>query len=326
MDTTRIASLRQMVEAGLRGLVAAHERGPNSLYAPVRYVLEGTGKRLRPIVLLLVAQSLGVRPKAALPAALAVEVFHTFTLVHDDVMDHADERRGRPTVHQKWDENTAILCGDYLMGLSYDLLARLDTPHLARIIRTFHRMVARLCEGQALDEHFETRRNVSVPEYLGMIGGKTGALLELALELGGLLGDAPESMLADLRESGAHLGRAFQIQDDLLDLTANPDRWGKPIGADLIEAKRAYLLLRALQVAEGETYRWFERILSEGGLPTDEVAEARRRMDALGILTDTRAEVVQAYTRGLAGLQGLPDGPARDALFALIQQMQERAH
>ncbi len=323
---TLIPSLRQAVEEGIQDLVHLHDRGPASLYAPVRYVLEGEGKRLRPIVLLLVARSLGVETQRALPAALAVEVFHTFTLVHDDVMDHAHERRGRATVHQKWDENTAILCGDYLMGLSYDLLAQLETPHLSRIIRTFHRMVARLCEGQALDEHFETRTDVSVPEYLGMIGGKTGALLELSLELGGLLGDAPASTLEALRASGIHLGKAFQIQDDLLDLTANPDRWGKPIGADLIEAKRAYLLLRTLQVAEGKSYDWFARILSNGGLAASEVDEARTRMDALGVLSETRTLVTDSYQKGLAGLRQLPEGPDRDALLELVQYMQERMH
>ena len=165
-------------------------QAPESLYEPVRYILSSGGKRIRPLLVLLTAEAFGgeTARAGALPAALAVEVFHNFTLVHDDIMDHAATRRGRETVHTRWSEPVAILSGDVMMGVSYDLLSRAATRDLGALLQPYHTMVRRLCEGQALDLAFETQDAVSVEEYLAMIDGKTGALLELALDVGALLG------------------------------------------------------------------------------------------------------------------------------------------
>ncbi len=314
--------LTTLVDARLRTLDLPAE--PAILYDPVRYVLDGGGKRLRPVLLLLAAEVFDVPTERALPAALAVEVFHNFTLVHDDIMDHAAERRGRPSAHVVWDESTAILAGDFMMGLAYDLLARTETGRLAEIVRTFHRMVARLCEGQALDEHFESRSAVSVPEYLDMIDRKTGALIETVLLLGGIVGDGDEEELAALSETGRAWGRAFQIQDDLLDLTAEDDRWGKTIGGDLMEGKKTYLLLRTLERAEGAERAWFERIVTDGGLDEAEVPEARRRMIALGVLGEARDRILQHYADGERALAALPAGPGRDRLGWVAGRMARR--
>lgn len=319
-----VERLRAMVDEALASLVP--HRGPAALYEPARYVLAGKGKRLRPVLLLLAAEVFDVAPQRALPAALAVEVCHNFTLVHDDIMDHADARRGRPTVHVKWDEDTAILCGDYLLTLAYDLLAQVETRHLSDLMHVFSGTVTRLCEGQVLDKAFETRTDVTVNDYFHMIDCKTGALLQGTLEMGGIIGEASDQQRAVLRKIGADVGRAFQIQDDLLDLVADSARWGKPIGGDLIEGKKTVLLLDTLERAEGEELSWFSRIIHNGGLPAPDVAEARRRMERLGVIEDTRKAVVQHTTGALSFLDELPSGHAVETLRWLVQQMQARLH
>lgn len=316
------AALRHMVEDGLTRLALPSE--PAELYDPVRYALGGGGKRLRPVLLLLAAEAGGGDASDALPAALAAEVFHTFTLVHDDIMDHAAERRGRPSVHTVWNESTAILAGDLLMGLSYDLLARTPTRELASLIRVFHRMVMAVCEGQALDEAFETRDDVTVADYVDMIGRKTAALLVCVMELGARVGGADAETTLRLTAAGNALGHAFQIQDDLLDLTADDAGWGKVIGGDLIEGKKSYLLLRALEVAPHEDRRFFQRILANGGLEAALVPDARRRMERLGVLADA-AEAVLSHTRlAERALTQLPPSQARHTLIWLTRRLASR--
>ena len=247
-----IGVLRRRVDDRLSDLIVKSD--PGDLYEPARYVLAGGGKRLRPIILLLAAEGFGVEEEVAFPAALAVEVFHNFTLVHDDIMDHSDERRGRPTVHTRWSEDVAILAGDYLMALSYRLLSESPAPVLPEMLSVYHEMVAELCEGQTLDKVFEGRDDVTVEEYFSMIDAKTGALLRTCLELGAILGGATDAERAAVRDAGTFVGRAFQIQDDLLDVVAQDARWGKPVGGDLIEGKRTYVLLRTFSVLEGESF------------------------------------------------------------------------
>jgi geranylgeranyl diphosphate synthase type II len=323
--TAGVEPLVEEVERGLAALPLPEE--PATLYAPVRYVLDGGGKRVRPVLVLLAAEAFGgeAARRRALPAALAVEVFHNFTLVHDDIMDGASARRGRPTVHVRWDPGTAILAGDLLMGLSYDLLAQVEDADTAALVRRFHRMVLRLCEGQALDAAFERRADVTVPEYLDMVERKTAALLEAALEIGGRIGGAGEAEQAALGVAGRELGRAFQIQDDLLDLTAEHDGWGKAVGGDLVAGKRTFLLLRALERAEGPERAWLARVL-DGGLPAADVPQARVTMERLGVLEEARAAVRRHSEAGLRALGALPDGPAAEALRALAADLIGRQH
>ncbi len=322
--STHVAELRQMVEAALPQLVD-ELREPAELYAPVRYVLSSSGKRMRPVLLMLAAELYGRPAATVLPAALAVEVFHAFTLVHDDIMDHAAARRGRPTVHVRWDEATALLCGDYLMGLSYALLGQLEGAPLSRVLALYHRMVERLCEGQALDKAFETRSHISVAEYLQMVDGKTSALLELCLQLGGLLGGASANDLATLEQLGRNLGRAFQIQDDLLDLTATSDQWGKPIGADLLEGKKTFPLLAALEQAEAAEQAWFYERLQRRFRP-EEIPEARQRLERLGGLEAARRAVAAYLNEARAALAQLPNGLAAEALAWVLEVLEQRSH
>lgn len=317
-----VATAREEIHHGLATLDLPSE--PSSLYDPVRYILDGGGKRVRPLLVLLTAEAFGGEDARlrALPAALACEVFHNFTLVHDDIMDRSPTRRGRPTIHTRWDEATAILAGDVMMGLSYDLLSQTRSDDPAALMAAYHRMVRRLCEGQARDMEFETRDAVSVADYLQMIDGKTGALVELAMDLGAQIGGAEAPAREAVQRAGHALGRAFQIQDDLLDLTADTEAWGKPIGGDLMEGKKAFLLLRALERATGEDRLWFERAL--GGLDAAEIPEARDRMEALGILDEAREEVLR-YTRiGDEGLSVIPDSPAGEALRGLALGLARR--
>lgn len=314
-----VEALREAVERGLAGLAFPAE--PAALYEPARYALEGGGKRIRPVLLLLAAEAFGAPTERALPAALAAEVFHTFTLVHDDIMDRAPTRRGRPTVHVRWSEGTAILVGDLLMGTAYELLARTETARLPEMLRAFHRMMLRLCEGQTLDESLARAPEATLEAYLDMIDRKTGALLEAALEIGTLVGGGDAEARATMRRAGRALGRAFQIQDDLLDLTAEGDGWGKAIGGDLVEGKKTFLLLSAL---EHDGNGWFRRIVREGGLPPEEVPEARRRMEALGVLEAAREAVGRYASEGEAALGALPEGPAAEALLWLARSLAHR--
>ena len=196
------------------------------------------------------------------------------------------------------------------------------------MIRVFHLMVTRLCEGQALDEQFEAEDHVTVERYLDMIDRKTGALLEAALVLGGLVGGAGEDERTSLAEAGRAFGRAFQIQDDLLDLTADDEHWGKAIGGDLTEGKKTFLLLRALERAEGDAdgdhHAWLRRIVTDGGLAVDEIDEARRRMDALGVLDEARDEVLRHYDIGERAVRALPEGRGRDGLLWIAGRMAQR--
>ena len=314
--------LRADVDAGLAALDLPSE--PAGLYGPVRYVLGGGGKRVRPALVLLAAEAFGGdgARRRAMRAALGVEVFHNFTLVHDDIMDRAASRRGRPTVHEKWDTPTAILAGDLMMGLATSLVARTEGADVAALQASFYRMVARLCEGQSLDMAFERRADVTVAEYLAMIDGKTGALLELALELGARIGGAEDAEVTAMREAGVALGRAFQIQDDLLDLTAQAAALGKTIGGDVLEGKRTFLVVAAHETA-GPDRAWLDAVLA-GAVGADGVSDVRERLRTLGVL-DRAARAVSDHTgRAEAAFAVLPDSAAADALRQLARALATR--
>ncbi len=319
-----INELREAVETALARLETRTE--PEYLYAPVKYVLSGGGKRVRPVLFLLTADAFGVATKQAMPGALALEVFHNFTLVHDDIMDHASSRRGNETVHVRWDDGTAILCGDYLSAMSFDLITQLQTPHLPSILAVYHRMIRLLCEGQALDKEFETRKQVTVDDYIHMIDRKTGALIQAVFEIAGLLGSASPQVVQKLSDLGLHVGRAFQIQDDLLDLTAENAKWGKMVGGDLVEGKKAYLLLRALESSDEEVVAFFSRIVEDSSLHPEKIPQAKVLLEEAGILEDARQAVMYHSAAAQNCLSVIPASPAAKALKTLILSLQARMH
>lgn len=226
------------------------DRAPHSLYAPVAYFMTLGGKRLRPLLALMGCEMFGRPAEAALPAAMAVEVFHNFSLVHDDIMDEAPLRRGMPTVHEKYSANTAILSGDAMLIESYHFLCQSPADaSLSRLMHIFNQTALEVCEGQAADMDFETRDDVSLPEYLRMIEQKTAALIGGALALGAVIGGAGEEDTAHLDAFGRNIGIAFQIQDDLLDTYGDPAKFGKQVGGDILQNKKTLLVLRTLEMA-----------------------------------------------------------------------------
>ena len=218
---------------------------PELLYAPIRYSLSGGGKRLRPLLLILSCRLFSGDMQRALPAAAAVEVFHNFTLLHDDIMDNSLLRRGKESVFAKWGQNAAILSGDAMMISAYKLLEKVPAEVLPRILRIFNQMALEVCEGQQYDMDFEQKQKVSVVEYMNMIELKTSVLLAGAAMIGATLGGATEEQIAQLRRFAVELGLAFQLQDDLLD-SYGSDQWTKPVGGDILEHKMTYLMISAM--------------------------------------------------------------------------------
>lgn len=241
----RLSDYAIMFEEALKEL---HIEGmtPASLYAPVAYAMESGGKRLRPTLLLMAVEAFGGDVEKSMPAALALELFHNFTLLHDDVMDKSDTRRNRPTVVKRYGESAAILSGDAMLGLGERQLAEVDADKFAAVNKIYQRMAADVYAGQALDMEFENRDDITVEEYTEMIRLKTGALLGACAEIGGVLSGVNEKQAQKLREYGENLGIAFQIEDDWLDTFGDSTTFGKPIGGDINNNKKTFLLVSAL--------------------------------------------------------------------------------
>ena len=222
---------------------------PSNLYDPLRYFMQLGGKRMRPILTLLGTELFGEKKEKAINAALSVETFHNFSLIHDDIMDEAPLRRNQATVHHKWNQNIAILSGDVLFVKAFQLLAKHEPHQLANLLELFNKTAIEVCEGQQMDMDFETRSDVTIEEYIEMIRLKTSVLLGCALEMGAIVANASQSDKKLLYTFGQHIGIAFQIQDDILDLYADPEKFGKQVGGDVISNKKTLLNLKAIELA-----------------------------------------------------------------------------
>ena len=230
----------------------AQVREPKNLYEPIHYILGLGGKRIRPTLTLMTAEIFGADYAKALPAALAVEVFHNFSLVHDDIMDDAPLRRGNETVHEKWDLNTAILSGDAMLILAYQYFEKYEPKVFRDLAKLFSKTAIEVCEGQQWDVDFESREDVTIPEYLKMIQYKTAVLVAAAMKMGAIISETSEENCELIYDFGLNLGLAFQLQDDYLDAFGNPDTFGKQVGGDIIENKKTYLYLKAQEFANAE--------------------------------------------------------------------------
>ena len=269
---------------------------PESVYAPIRYVMEGGGKRVRPVLVLLASQALGGDSRNALPIAAAIEVLHNFTLVHDDIMDSASLRRGRATVHTRWDTNIAILAGDTMMGVMLrQLTALAEHRRFSEIVNLFTDGLIEVCEGQALDLELEQKDIVTPDEYILMIQKKTSSLLKVAACGGALAADAPPESVRAMLDFAVALGTAFQIQDDLLDLTADSSLLGKVSGGDIVEGKRTFLIVEAMQRCRGADAALLQEFLESGGLPAERVPEMKSMLRRNAIF-DIAEEQVAHYT------------------------------
>ena len=222
---------------------------PKNLYEPVDYILQLGGKRIRPVLTLMAASIFSEDYKKALPAAFAIELFHNFTLIHDDIMDDAPMRRGEKTVHEKWDLNTGVLSGDAMLILAYQHFENYAPAIFQKLAKLFSKTALEVCDGQQLDVDFETRNDVTIPEYIHMISLKTSVLIGAALKMGAIVSEANEEDTQKLYNFGFNLGIAFQLQDDYLDTFGDPLTFGKQVGGDIIENKKTYLYLKTLEVA-----------------------------------------------------------------------------
>lgn len=287
---------------------------PISLYEPIRYIMALGGKRLRPMFTLLSYSLYKDDVTRILPYALAVESFHNFTLMHDDIMDKAPLRRGRVTVHKKWDTNTAILSGDVMLIKVYDMFLSLEANHLRTVLPAFNDCAAQVCEGQQWDMEFETTDRVSEKSYLNMIRQKTAVLIGFSLELGAILADAPEEDRRALREFGINIGIGFQLKDDLLDAYADPKKFGKQVGGDILANKKTYLLIKALEKATGKTKKellaWLEVTKVRG---REKVTAVKEIYDLLNIPAVTDRKVNHFFLKGFENLAALTVNPSRIA-------------
>lgn len=302
---------------------------PSELYEPIRYLLQGGGKRVRPLLVLLAAESVGGKVPEAIPAAIAVELFHNSTLIHDDIMDRSAVRRGRPTVHVQYNESTAILCGDVMFGIAMKLVTQSavnsSQPHT--VYEAFAQGFIDVCEGQALDMAFAERPNVSVEEYFLMTEFKTARLLEACVSIGAAIANATPAQSEALQLFARHVGLAFQMQDDILDLEG-AEEFGKIPGGDVIEGKQTWLVLRAREVAGKATSEWrgvIDDFFNQRGLPEHRVHEMRACIEGLGVLDEARALVQHHTSEATNHLHILPESAARTLLERLATQLISRS-
>ncbi len=261
-----------------------YERQPHSLYSPIQYVLSIGGKRIRPILMMLAYNLYEEDPVKILPVASAIETYHNYTLLHDDLMDHADVRRGHPTVHKKWNENTAILSGDSMLVLAYERLAQCPAEKLKPVLDLFTETALQIGEGQQCDMDFESRNDVREEEYIEMIRLKTSVLLACALKIGALLADAPASDCENLYMFGEKIGLAFQLQDDYLDVYGDPKVFGKAIGGDILCNKKTFMLINAYLRADAEERKELDEwINAEHPDPQQKIAAITAIYNRLGI-------------------------------------------
>ena len=268
---------------------------PAELYEPISYILSIGGKRMRPALLLMACDLFGGDVEAALPPALAIEVFHNFTLMHDDIMDNAPLRRGRTTVHERWNKNAAILSGDVMLVEGYKLMMQVRDNILRRVLDIFNETAVGVCEGQQLDMTFETSNDISIIEYINMIRLKTAVVLGGALKIGALIGEADDKDADLLSDFGVNLGIAFQLQDDILDVYGDPLKFGKQVGGDIISNKKTYLLIKALELVQGfdaeELQRWITFITFDA---TEKVAAVTEIYNKVNVRQYAEEEM-QAY-------------------------------
>ncbi|MCJ8211520.1 polyprenyl synthetase family protein [Mucilaginibacter sp. RS28] len=290
---TDLKELQLLIEEAVNKL--SFPNHPAELYEPISYILSIGGKRLRPALLLMACDLFGGDVKAAVPPALAIEVFHNFTLMHDDIMDNAPLRRGKTTVHERWNPNVAILSGDAMLVEAYKLLMQIDNSILRPALILFNQMGSAVCEGQQIDMQFEQRDNVSLEEYLDMIRLKTAVLLGCALEIGALAGGANKANAELLYTFGERLGIAFQLQDDILDVYGDPEKFGKQVGGDIIANKKTWLLIKALELAgERERAELDKWLLAKTFDVAEKVKAVTAIYDGLGI-RQLAAEAMQAF-------------------------------
>ena len=305
------------------------KREPYGLYEPIEYTLAAGGKRVRPQLAMIASQMFGGKDENVLPAALALEVFHNFTLLHDDVMDKAEVRRGRPTVHVKWNENTAILSGDQMIIEAYKLLSGVPADKLPKVLQLFNKMATEICEGQQYDVDFESQEHVTIDEYLKMIRLKTSVLLANALQTGAYIAGADEQAQEALYQFGINIGLAFQIQDDILDVWGDPKTFGKAIGGDISCNKKTFVYLEAMRLLGDEAIslearelkNWYSQVLEDN---TEKITAVKTLYEQVNTRAKCEEAVERYTTQALYLLNQLPQNQATEQLRKLADKLNTR--
>lgn len=304
------------------------DKNPQELYAPIKYTLDIGGKRIRPALLLLANNLFDGDDANAINAALAIEVFHNFTLVHDDIMDDAPLRRGKTTVYKKWNTNIAILSGDVMLIQAIQLLSKDNPENLSELLNLFNNTAVEVCEGQQYDMNFEALNNVSIDDYLKMIELKTAVLLGCSLKMGAIIGGAKNEDAQHIYEFGKNLGIAFQLMDDILDLYGNPEKVGKRVGGDVIANKKTYLLLKAQELAIGKTKKELEFALSSTALKSEaKVEKVTTIFDSLNIKHLATEEMNLFYNTALSHLDSINADLVKKQVFeSFAKSLMNREH
>ena len=315
-------ALQKIIEDAIAKLT--YPAQPANLYDPIKYIMSLGGKRIRPVTVLMATELFTDEVNKAIDVALAIETFHNFTLVHDDIMDNAPLRRGKQTVHEKWSVNIAILSGDVMMVESNKHLSKVDVKVLKPVLDTFNFTAQGVCEGQQLDMEFETRDNVSIEEYIEMIRLKTAVLLGGAMKLGAIVGGADEKNAELLYEFGENLGIAFQLQDDILDVYADPTKFGKQVGGDIISNKKTFLHLNAKALATEEEV---SLLFGDHGSATEKVNAVTALYDKYQIKALADQEMDLHLKKAYQALTDLAVANERKTNFrSLVKQIIEREH
>ncbi len=301
-----------------------NDKLPTSIYEPAKYILKGSGKRIRPLLVLLSAKVVRGKYNDVYNAAIAVELLHNFTLVHDDIMDNSDLRRGKLTIHKKYDTNTAILVGDSLLAIAYEYLLKDLKKKSKDIIASFTKGLVEVCEGQGYDKEFEIRNDVTLKEYLLMIKKKTAAMMEMACAVGSSIGGGSTNEIKALSNFGLNIGMAFQINDDLLDIIGKEEEFGKNIGCDLLEGKKTYLFLKALDKAQGEQKEFLNKIITNKGIKTEEINFYKNLYYELNVIDDAKSKIKFYTEKAIKNLNFFNNKKEKNMLIYLSNSLLDR--
>ena len=316
-----LTELAKIIEKELDNLT--YPKSPELLYVPIKYIMGLHAKRMRPILVLMAHQLFDENIKKAFYPALAIEIFHNFTLLHDDIMDNAPLRRGNPTVHKKWNSNAAILSGDVMMIQAYQLLAKIDPNILKLVLDVFNKAAIEVCEGQQWDMDFETHKNVSLIKYMKMIEYKTAVLLAASLQIGAITGGATIVQQNHLYEFGINMGIAFQLKDDFLDAFGNPEYFGKKVGGDILANKKTFLYLKALQLADDSTKEKLEVFYTNNDDSELKVNAVKDIFKKLNIQKHTIDMMKAHYTKAMKHLDSISSNK-KAPLIAFSNKLMER--
>lgn len=316
--STSVTLRQSLIEEGLLSLQLPSS--PANLYDPIRYMLSIGGKRMRPVLLLMGAEMFGVGNQQALAPALGIEVFHNFTLLHDDIMDKAPLRRGKATVHEKWSPDIAILSGDTMFVKSCQLMMQVPSSVMPAVMSLFFKTAMEVCEGQQLDMDFQSMPVVSIDQYLNMIRLKTAVLLGGSLGVGALIGNASAEDVQHLYDFGVNLGVAFQLQDDILDVYGDAEKFGKQVGGDILANKKTFLLLTALELADGDAETELKHWLAKDG-GDDKVIAVTGIFNRLGILQRAQQKMDDLYREAMQHLDAIPVPQERKSMLRDLAMM-----